>query len=94
MFKILGHCVYCRCLRSWIIVFTADVQDPGSLCLLQVFKILDQFPNITFLNISCNPLTILDHPPDKCYENMVKLVLNSLHLPWDSVQQVLHIVPK
>ena len=84
-----------RCLRSWIIVFTVHrCSRSWIIVFMQVFKILDQFPNITFLNLSCNPLTILDHPPDKCYKNMVKLVLNSLRLPWDSVQQVLHIVPK
>ena len=30
-----------KCLISWIIAFTAGDQDPGSLCLLQVFKIMD-----------------------------------------------------
>ena len=84
----VDHVYYCRCSRSWI-------SSCGSCLLLQVFRILDQFPCVTFLNLSCNPLTVMMESPDcKMYDCLVKLVLNSLRIPWKDVQQVIPIFPR
>ncbi|XP_046377407.2 tubulin-specific chaperone cofactor E-like protein [Haliotis rufescens] len=61
----------------------------------EVFKVIKEIPNLTFLNLTSNPLTPCEElgDPDLVFPGMKQLVLNHTHIDWGSIVRILHVFP-
>lgn len=59
----------------------------------QVFHILDCIPKLEFLNLTKNPLEQLDETDGHWYPGIKKLALNFTYLSWDSLKNLLTVMP-
>ncbi|CAH0560824.1 unnamed protein product [Brassicogethes aeneus] len=65
---------------------------------IEVFDILRQMPNLKFVNLSFNilstPLPTIEMDRSFKWQHLKSLVLNSTHINWDSVKEILDLLPE
>ncbi|XP_067679505.1 tubulin-specific chaperone cofactor E-like protein [Haliotis asinina] len=61
----------------------------------EVFKVIKEIPNLTFLNLTSNPLSFCEEPDDPglVFPGLKQLVLNHTHIDWVSIVRILHVFP-
>ncbi|XP_046552821.1 tubulin-specific chaperone cofactor E-like protein [Haliotis rubra] len=61
----------------------------------EVFKVIKEIPNLTFLNLTSNPLSFCEElvDPDLVFPGVKQLVLNHTHIDWGSLVHILQVFP-
>ena len=56
--------------------------------------ILEVIPGLEFLNLTKNPLSQLNAVDHRQYHKLKKLVLNFTNLTWQTIENLLTVIPK